>query len=203
MDRHLSFQISKLNVNRWWSGCPACDLGLPKAVGLPLCSRCCWFSWTWPTCFHTQASWQQPREGQHSHCTGLLVLSPRVPCWPMWANIAVTGSMDDQPVLHIKERAREWSCNHLGFIHCIDGCNWTFSAEPQGEKPKQDAAPAKHPCPWQQHLLVCSGGTSGMVPPHCWALQKALLCTPSWWAAQYPMGQGPYWLWERHGGDTL
>lgn len=127
------------------------------------------------------------------------VLSPGVPCWPMWANIAVPGCMGTQLGLGIKERAREWTCSPLGFIHCVDGCNWTFSAEQRGKKPERDAAPAKHPCPWQQHLLMCSGGTSSMVPPHCWALQQALLCTPSWWAVQHPLAQGQYWLWERCG----
>lgn len=57
-----------------------------------------------------------------------LMLSPGVTCWPMWANIAVPGSMDTQLVLDIKEKAREWSCSHLGLIRCIDECNWTFSA---------------------------------------------------------------------------
>lgn len=118
-------------------------------------------------CFHTQAGWQQPREWQHPHCTGL----GAEPWGAMLAHVSyhcsllsVPGSMDTQLVLDIKERAREWSCSHLGLISHTDGCNNFFC---RVKNPKLDTAPAKHPCPWQQHLLVCNGGTSRMVFPHC------------------------------------
>lgn len=95
----------------------------------------------------------------------------------MWAGIAVAGTAVTHLVLDIKERVRKWSRSHLGFICCLDSCNGTFFLRRcRAKRPKRDAAPAKCPCPWQHHPLVHSGETWGMTDPHCWALQKAVLC---------------------------
>lgn len=105
---------------------------------------------------------------------------------PMWAGIAVAGTVDTHLPLGNKERVRGWSYSCLGFIWCMDWCNWTLVCRAAGWKTQVGWTPfssLESSIIWRVAVRLWG-----------WHILSAVLCRRSYFASHHNGLPGRLWV---------
>lgn len=153
------------------------DLGLQKAIGLPLCFCCCLFG-LYRLCPYVsipKLASGSPEDSREPGA-GSTLAGQDCQCWALgccgWLSELGGGpgaGLCELALqsLGLQTRILCWTSKNEQengaavtwdlFVVCTD--------VPEHFSTEQCAAPVKHLCPWQQHPLVCSSGTLGITHP--------------------------------------